>query len=163
MRITQLVLALTLVLAAAPAIPAQMRTINGKVVAIADGDTLTVLDGRLMQHKIRLAGIDAPEKGQPFGTKAREALASKAFGKDVLVALYDNDRHGRDVGRIHFDHRDINMELVQEGFAWRYPQYDKVGRYTDAEADARDHKRGLWADPHPIPPWEYRRAKRGAE
>jgi micrococcal nuclease len=136
--------------------------ITGKVVAIADGDTLTVLDESKTQHKIRLAGIDAPEKGQAFGTKARESLAAKVFRQTVRVEVIDVDRYRREVGRIYLGERFINLEMVTDGLAWRYVQYDKPGEFTAAETDAREHRRGLWADPHPVPPWEWRRAKRQA-
>jgi endonuclease YncB( thermonuclease family) len=136
--------------------------ISGKVVKIADGDTLTIVDASNEQHKIRLAGIDAPEKGQPFGTKARENLAGKVFGQTVRVEVIDVDRYKREVGRIFLHERFINMEMVRDGFAWRYETYDKPGEFTAAEADAREHRRGLWVDRDPIPPWEWRRAKRQA-
>jgi len=135
-------------------------TLTGKVVAIADGDTLAVLDESKTQHKIRLAGIDAPEKGQPFGTKAREALSDKVFQQSVRVDVIDIDRYRREVGRIYLGERFINMEMVRDGFAWRYVTYDKPGEFTAAEADAREHRRGLWVDPNPVPPWEWRKAKR---
>ncbi len=134
----------------------------GKVVKIADGDTLTILDGSSEQHRIRLAGIDAPEKGQPFGTKAREALAGKVFGQPVRIEVIDVDRYHREVGRIYLGERFVNMEMVRDGFAWRYPQYDRPGEFTAAEADARATRRGLWVDPSPTPPWEWRAAKRKA-
>jgi micrococcal nuclease len=136
--------------------------VSGKVVKIADGDTLIILDGANTQHKIRLAGIDAPEKGQPFGTKAREPLAGKVFGQTVRVEVIDVDRYKREVGRTYLSERFINMEMVRDGLAWRYVQYDKPGEFAAAEADAREHRRGLWADPNPVPPWEWRRAKRQA-
>ncbi len=135
-------------------------TLTGKVVAIADGDTLTVLDESKTQHKIRLAGIDAPEKGQAFGTKGARALGDKVFQRSVRIEVIDIDRYHRDVGRIYLGDRFINMELVKDGFAWRYVQYDKPGEFTAAEADAREHRRGLWTDPNPTPPWEWRKAKR---
>ncbi len=135
-------------------------TLNGKVVAIADGDTLTILDGANAQHKIRLAGIDAPEKKQAFGTKSREALAAKVFGKAVRIDVIDVDRYRREVGRIYVGDRFINLEMVRDGFAWRYVRYDKPGEFTAAESEARKHRRGLWADPHPVAPWEFRRQKR---
>jgi len=134
--------------------------VAGKVVKIADGDTLTILDGSNTQHKIRLAGIDAPEKGQPFGTKARENLAGKVFNQTVRVEVIDIDRYKREVGRIYLCERFVNMEMIRDGFAWRYVQYDKPGEFTAAEDDAREHRRGLWADQSPMPPWEWRRAKR---
>jgi endonuclease YncB( thermonuclease family) len=147
--------------AAAPALAAKPGPpVDGKVVKIADSDTLTVLDGSQVQHKIRLAGIDAPEKGQPFGTKARENLAAKVFGQVVHVEVIDVDRYHREVGRIYLGERFINAEMVRDGFAWRYPQYDKPGEFTAAEDDARKHRRGLWSDPHAEPPWEWRQAKR---
>jgi micrococcal nuclease len=134
----------------------------GRVIAIADGDTLTVLDDANSQHKIRLAGIDAPEKGQAFGTRARESLAEKVFRKNVHIEVTDVDRYHREVGRIYLSDRFINMEMVSDGFAWRYVQYDKPGEFTAAEIGAREHRRGLWIDPDPTPPWEWRKAKRTA-
>ena len=130
-------------------------TLAGKVVAISDGDTLTILDEAKTQHKIRLAGIDAPEKGQTFGTKARENLAAKVFGQNVRVDVIDVDRYHREVGRIFLGERFINMEMVTDGFAWRYMQYDKPGEFIGSGDDAREHRRGLWADPNPMPPWEW--------
>ena len=134
--------------------------LTGRGVASADGDTLTVLDDSKTQHKIRLAGIDAPEKGQAFGTKARENLASKVFKQDVRVEVIDIDRYKREVGRIFLGDRFINMEMVSDGYAWRYIQYDKPGEFTAAENDAHEHQRGLWAEKEPVPPWEWRRQKR---
>jgi endonuclease YncB( thermonuclease family) len=134
--------------------------LTGKVVKIADGDTLTILDSANTQHKIRIAGIDAPEKAQPFGAKARENLAGKVFGQMVRVEVIDIDRYRRGVGRIFLGDRFVNMEMVRDGFAWRYVTYDKPGEFTAAEAEAREHHRGLWADRDPVPPWEWRRAKR---
>ena len=150
-----------LLAAAAPAIAAKPHyELAGRVVAIADGDTLTVLDGSNAQHKIRLAGIDAPEKAQPFGTKAREQHAGKVFRQTVRVEVIDVDRYHREVGRIYLGDRFVNLEMVQDGNAWRYPQYDKPGEFTAAEADAREHNRGLWVDRDPVPPWEWRKMKR---
>lgn len=132
----------------------------GQVVKIADGDTLTVLDQARVQHKIRLAGIDAPERSQAFGTQARNALAAKVFRQTVRVDITDTDRYGREVGRVFCANRFINADMVLEGFAWRYPQWDKPGEFAPLEADARRHRRGLWADSHPVPPWEFRKVKR---
>jgi endonuclease YncB( thermonuclease family) len=152
-----------LLIATAPAFAAKPHyDLTGKVVAIADGDTLTLLDGSNEQRRIRLAGIDAPEKGQAFGTKAREDLAAKLFRQTVRVDVIDVDRYHREVGRIYLGERFINMEMVRDGFAWRYVQYDKPGEFTAAEDDARAHRRGLWADPNPTPPWEWRKIKRQA-
>jgi endonuclease YncB( thermonuclease family) len=158
----RLVLAVVLAVASSAFAAKPHYEISGKVVKIADGDTLTILDSANAQHKIRLAGIDAPEKGQPFGTKARENLADKVFGQTVRVEVIDVDRYKREVGRIYLGERFVNMEMVRDGFAWRYVQYDRTGEFTAAEADAREHRRGLWADPNPMPPSEWRRAKRQA-
>lgn len=119
-----------------------------------------ILDPSNTQHTIRLAGIDAPEEGQPFGSKSREALADKVFGPTVRVEVIDVDRYHREVGRIFLGDRFVNSEMVRDGFALRYVTYDKPGEFTAAEADAHEHRRGLWVDPSPTPPWEWRRAKR---
>jgi endonuclease YncB( thermonuclease family) len=121
-------------------------TITGKVISVADGDTLTVLDDAKVQHKIRLHAIDAPEKGHAFRTKARENLAAQVFGKVVRVEVTDVDRYHREVGRIFLGDRFINLEMVRDGFTWRYVRYDKAGEFTDAEREAREKQRGLWAD-----------------
>lgn len=124
-------------------------TLTGKVVAISDGDTLTVLDDAKTQHKIRLAGIDAPEKGQAIGSKAREALGDKVFQQSIHIEVIDIDRYKREVGRIYPGERFVNREMVLDGLVWRYVQYDKPGEFTSAESDAREHRRGLWLDPDP--------------
>jgi micrococcal nuclease len=149
------------ILVGSPAVAAKPHyELRGKVVKIADGDTLTILDGSNEPHRIRLAGIDAPEKGQPFGTKARETLAGKVFGQTVRIEVSDVDRYRRQVGRIYLGNRFVNMEMVRDGFARRYVTYDKPGEFTAAEAEAREHRRGLWVDKDPTPPWEWRRSKR---
>jgi endonuclease YncB( thermonuclease family) len=132
----------------------------GKVVAVPDGDAIIVLDSDRAQHRIRLAGIDAPERVQAFGTKACEALFTKMFRKTVKIDIVMIDRDRREVGYVYLGDRSINEDMVREGFAWRYVQHDTHRVFEAAEKDAREHKRGLWADPHPIPPWEFRKAKR---
>jgi endonuclease YncB( thermonuclease family) len=132
-------------------------TLSGKVVALTDGDALTIEDHAKTPHKIRLAGIDAPELAQAFGSKAREALADKVLGKVVRVEVIDIDRSKQEVGRMYLGERFINRELVRDGFAWRFVRFDRPGEFKAAEADARAHKRGLWIDPHPLPPWQFRR------
>jgi endonuclease YncB( thermonuclease family) len=93
-------------------------------------------------------------KRQPFGTKARENLAEKVFKQKVRVEVIDVDRYKREVGRLYLGERFLNLEMVRDGFAWRYVQYDKPGEFSAAETDACEHWRGLWADPNPGPPWE---------
>lgn len=103
---------------------------------------------------------ERPEKAQPFGTKSRENLAGKVFGNTVRVEVIDVDRYKREVGRIYLGDRFINMEMVRDGFAWRYVRYDKPGEFTAAEREAREKGRGLWADKNPVPPWEWRQLHR---
>ncbi|PKO77723.1 MAG: nuclease [Betaproteobacteria bacterium HGW-Betaproteobacteria-15] len=144
----------------------QAQSIQGLVVSIADGDTLTVLDAQKVQHKIRLAGIDTPERRQPFGQRAREALSTLVFQKVVLVLTEKKDRYGRWVGKVISDGRDVNLVLVVDGWAWHYKKYageqsssDRL-LYASAEEDARSQRSGLWSDPYAIPPWDWRAGAR---
>lgn len=141
-------------------------TIEGRVVGVADGDTVTVLDADKAQHKIRLSGIDAPEKNQPFGQRSKQSLSNLVFAKTVTVETDKRDRYGREVGKVLVGEVDANLMQVQRGFAWHYKAYEReqsvIDRkvYADAEYEARATKRGLWADAVPMPPWEFRKAKR---
>jgi endonuclease YncB( thermonuclease family) len=142
------------------ALPAMGIELRGKVVAVSDGDTLTLLvDHR--QLKIRLAEIDTPERGQPYGSKAKEALSQMVFGKRAQVVATGRDRYGRIVGRVYVGDVDVNAELVQRGAAWVYRQYAKDQGLFALEAEARSAKRGLWGLPEAerAPPWEWRRRK----
>jgi micrococcal nuclease len=138
------------------ATPGSPVVITGKVVSVHDGDTVTILVPTNQQVKIRLAEIDAPEKGQAFGNKSKLALSDKVAGKTVMIQVVDKDRYGRSVGNIHLGDRWINLEMVQEGWAWMYRQYSKSVVMESAEKQARTEGLGLWADKNPIPPWEYR-------
>lgn len=131
------------------------RDISGSVVAIHDGDTLTVLVGTT-QHKIRLNGIDAPELGQAWSQRSRELLASLCFGKTVRVRVLDTDKYGRELGDVYAGEVFVNAELVRAGLAWHYKAYSRDTALAALEAEARAQKRGLWADANPIPPWDYR-------
>jgi endonuclease YncB( thermonuclease family) len=153
------ILPVLLLLVSSPVWATDPVTITGKVVAVADGDTLTVLDVVKNPHKIRLHGIDAPEKAQAFGTKAKKSLATLVFQKDVTVTVVDTDRYGRMVGKVKRGDLDVNLALVKGGWCWRYTTYDKKSEYAAAQAEARAARRGLWADSEPIPPWEFRRRK----
>jgi len=148
----------TLLLTAAPAFAADdpPHSFEAKVVRIADGDTITVLLDKT-QYKIRLEGIDAPEKGQAFGTKARRALGEKIAGQTVRVDWKQRDRYGRIVGRVYLGDRDISLEMVRDGMAWHFKRYSKEAALGEAEREARADRRGLWADQKPIPPWEWRK------
>ena len=138
--------------------------VKGKVVGIADGDTLTVLDSQLIQHKVRLAEIDAPErKGQAFGNRSRESLSNLCFGKKAVVRDAGRDRYGRLLGTVICDGVNANEEQVRAGMAWVYRQYAKrTSRLYDLENAARAAKVGLWSDPNPVEPWNWRKeAKSG--
>jgi len=134
---------------------------EAKVIGVADGDTVTVLTADKQQIKIRLAGIDAPESSQAFGTRAKQALAEKVGGKTIEVVQQSKDRYGRTVADLYVEGRWINLELVAEGWAWHYRQYSKDQRLADAEAAARQAGLGLWAEKDPVPPWGFRRGDRG--
>jgi endonuclease YncB( thermonuclease family)/methylphosphotriester-DNA--protein-cysteine methyltransferase len=148
------------------ALPAQANNtqtvIEGKVVKVSDGDTITVLDKENRQIKIRFQGIDAPESKQEFGQASKENLAGMIFGRQVTVIWSKQDKYGRTVGKVLLDGRDINIEQVKAGLAWHYRKYeteqppeDRV-TYAAAEREARAAKRGLWQDPNPTPPGEWR-------
>jgi endonuclease YncB( thermonuclease family) len=141
-------------------------TLQGRVVGVADGDTVTVLDSSNMQWKIRLMGIDAPEKKQAFGNKSKDHLSGLIFNKNVTVEYSKKDKYGRTVGKILVDGVDANLEQVKAGMAWHYKQYQKEQTmddrisYADAEDVARSGKFGLWIDTDPIPPWYWRKAEK---
>lgn len=128
----------------------------GRVVAIADGDTLTVLDDANAQHKIRISGIDAPEKSQPFGTAARRRLGELVAGQTVALEVRGRDKYGRTLARVAIKGQDIGEQLVGEGLAWHYKRFDNDAALAAAEAKARAARRGLWSDKEPVPPWEWR-------
>ncbi len=135
---------------------------TGKVVAVADGDTITVLDGAKTQHKIRLAGIDAPESKQAFGQASKKHLSDLVFGRDVTLDCGKTDKYRREVCVVMVDGQDANLAQVKAGMAWWYRQYKKEQTsqqrpaYEAAEAFAKAGKVGLWGDADPVPPWEWR-------
>ncbi|HET6891918.1 MAG TPA: thermonuclease family protein [Pyrinomonadaceae bacterium] len=137
-----------------------------EVVGISDGDTITVLDATRPQHKIRLAGIDAPEKRQAFGNVSKQNLARMVFNREVTIDWDKRDRYGRPVGKVLLEGNDICIRQIEEGLAWHFKKYESEqpamdrGAYSRAESDARAARVGLWRDPHPVPPWEFRRPSR---
>jgi endonuclease YncB( thermonuclease family) len=141
-------------------------TLEGRVVGVSDGDTVTILTAENRQFKIRLSGIDAPEKKQPFGAHAKETLARQLFGQPVTVEWSKTDRYGRILGKIEIDGVDANLEQVREGSAWVYTQYlrelpaEDRKLYLEAEREAKSERRGLWRDTDPEPPWQWRRELR---
>ena len=138
---------------------------TGKVVGIADGDTITVIhNGR--GEKIRLHGIDTPEKGQAFGNKAKAVTGNMLRGRVVEITPMTTDRYGRTVALVYVDGQSLNESLVRSGYAWVYRKYCKEAFCADwlaLEDTARNQKKGMWRDPHIIPPWEYRQIGRGQQ
>ena len=137
------------------------NVLESKVVGIADGDTITLLVSH-REIKVRVAGIDAPEKKQPFGQRSKEHLSECAFGKTVSIEWNKTDRYGRTIGKVTADGVDCGLRQIQDGMAWHYKAYAKEqsaierSAYSEAESHARASKAGLWSDPHPTPPWEFR-------
>jgi endonuclease YncB( thermonuclease family) len=132
------------------------------VVAIADGDTLTARcggPGAYEQVRVRLAAIDAPERRQPFGNVSRQHLAALCFQVGATITPKSKDRYGRTVADVACRGQDAATEQVRAGLAWVYPKYARgYQRLYDVQATAEDARRGLWADPEPVPPWEWRKA-----
>ena len=135
------------------------QELTGHVVPIIDGDTLVVLDANNTQHKVKLAGIDCPERKQAWSAKAKQALSDYVFDRQVTVDWGKRDRYKRIVGKVLDGQRDVNLALVTEGMCWWYREYadeqspeDRV-LYAQAEEKARKGRSGLWSDPEPVPPW----------
>lgn len=145
---------------------ANAATLSGLVVAVADGDTITVLDNTNTQHKVRLAGIDAPEKKQAFGNVSKKSLSGLVYGKQVYVEYDKQDRYGRTVGKVLVNGVDANLEQIKHGLAWFYRKYqnemvlDDRLDYLHAEEVAHAAKVGLWLDAEPVAPWDFRRAEK---
>lgn len=137
-------------------------SITGKVVRVADGDTITILTRDKEQVKIRLSGIDCPERAQPWGRNASEALKTVLTGEPVTVEVMDVDRYGRTVGRVYIKNMNINRHLVESGNCWVFPRYAKDSQLFKLQDEAKAAQRGLWRLPEGerVPPWEWRRNKR---
>lgn len=135
---------------------------TGQVVGVIDGDTIDVLHNGKAE-RIRLTGIDCPEKGQAFGKKAKQAASELAFGKEVTVETYGQDKFRRTIGEVILpDEMNLNQELVKQGWCWWYRKYAPGNTVLEGlEKKAREAKKGLWGEPAPVPPWVYRKAKRG--
>jgi endonuclease YncB( thermonuclease family) len=132
------------------------------VVGVADGDTITVLHDE-KQAKIRLYGIDCPERGQAFGKKAKQFTSNMVFQKTVSVEEITRDRYGRTVALVYLDDKSLNEALIRAGLAWMYHRYCEepiCWKWRNLETEANRAKVGLWSDPNPIPPWEFRRKGR---
>jgi endonuclease YncB( thermonuclease family) len=155
----------TLILGVLMALAASLAwadTLVGRVVAVLDGDTVTVLDLARVEHRIRLSGIDAPEKAQPFGVASKRQLSEAVYNQKVTVEWTKHDRYGRIVGKIVMNGRDICLEQVKAGMAWHYKKYEREqspedrAAYANAEADAKARSVGLWSEAGGVPPWAWR-------
>jgi endonuclease YncB( thermonuclease family) len=152
---------------------AHAEPLTGRVVGVSDGDTITVLDAENQQHKIRVAGIDAPEKKQPFGQRSKEHLSDLVFGKEVDIVGNKIDRYGRTIAKVMVAAQgcdgsqclrtvDAGLRQIEAGLAWWYRKYAKEqssidrGLYEAAETKAKDGRLSLWSEANPIPPWEWR-------
>ena len=172
MKIFGLALALIVVFG-----PAGAEVLAGRVVGVSDGDTITVLDAAKTQHKIRVAGIDAPEKKQAFGQASKENLSRLVFDKEVDIEWTKHDRYKRIVGKVMLAPPDCSsacprtfdagLSQVSAGLAWWYRKYakdqpaDDLPKYENAELDAQSRRQGLWGDKSPIAPWDWRKGDHG--
>lgn len=135
--------------------------ITGKVIKISDGDTFTLLKDNLEQVRVRLDGIDCPEKNQEYGNKAKEILSWMIWDKKVYVKIYKYDRYSRAIAKVYTDEiEDVNFSLLSLGLAWHYKKYNSNPEYDKAEKYAQKNKLGLWQDKNPIAPWDFRKGIR---
>lgn len=147
------VLALFAALAFSKGIPDELE---GKAVKIADGDTFTLLTTGNAQVKIRLNGIDAPEKGQDFWIASKDLLGRLLSGHSLRVKITGKDRYGRLIGDVYAGHLWVNGSMVEAGLAWHFLKYSSDPQLAKAETYAREHRSGLWKQSSPLPPWEFR-------
>ncbi|MGD9332580.1 MAG: thermonuclease family protein [Desulfobacterales bacterium] len=147
--------------AAAPALAGDL--IAARVIGVTDGDSVIVLEDGNNRVKIRLHGVDCPEIGQASGAEAKNFTSGLSFGKAIEYRLVGIDKFGSTVATVYLDDgRELNLEIIKAGLGWYEKRYLKRPDYADAEAQARKDKIGLWADPDPLSPWEWRR-KKGAK
>lgn len=134
---------------------------SARVIGISDGDSIVILTADKTQHRIRLWGIDAPETGQEFGSRAKQTASGLAFGKTVKILPRDKDRYGRTVAEVILpDGRSMNREMVRQGMAWWYRQFaPHDAELAGLEAAAKAALLGLWGQPNPVPPWDCRRGE----
>ncbi len=136
------------------------QKIFGKVVRISDGDTITILDSLNQQHRVRLHGIDSPEKGQDYYQVAKEYIGQLCFQREVEVSILKYDHYKRAIGKVYIDSTEVNISMLKAGLAWHFLQFDKSEEYALAEAEARLNKRNLWSLKTAQAPWEFRKIKR---
>lgn len=131
-----------------------------QVIAISDGDTITVLLGSNVQQKLRLAEVDCPENGQPFGKNAKHYTSEQVFGKTITFVAIDTDRYGRTIAKVYYDGKYLSEEIIMAGYGWWYHYYSDNDILGEFEQQARHEKKGLWQDPAAIAPWDYRNQNR---
>lgn len=134
--------------------------ITAKVVGIKDGDTVVVLLEGNIQKTLRLAEVDCPEKGQPFGNNARQFTSNQVFGKTISYIETDTDRYGRSIAKVYYDGKYLSEELIKAGLGWWYYQYSSNDSLGKLQEKAKNKKIGLWQDPQPIAPWDFRKIQR---
>ena len=139
-----------------------VAAVVGKVVKVVDGDTLHIYSNK-GTYKIRLSGIDAPERGQAYGKRAKEHLEFLVAGKQVIAIVESKDRYGRYVASVKVESKDVCAEMLAAGYAWHYKQYDNNKYYDELQHEAKKAKRGLWLDKKPQAPWEYRKEQRAGQ
>ena len=137
------------------------QILKGKAVKITDGDTFTLLVDGHEQVKIRIDGIDAPDKGQAFGNRAKEYLSGMIWGEELTVRVMKTDKYGRSIGKVSTPSVvDVGLEMIKAGYAWQYREYNKEKSYEDAEILARRNRNGLWLDKNPIKPQDFRKVRK---
>lgn len=136
------------------------RIYKGKSIHVDDGDTFTFLSSRKARYKIRLDGIDAPEKGMPYARKAKEYLAALLLNQVIELRVISIDRYERYICKVYCNQKEVNLQMVQAGYAWHYTTYNKDTLLSQAEAKARQQKTGLWKDKDPLAPWTVRAYRR---
>ena len=134
--------------------------IKGKVIKITDGDTFVLLTDSKEQIKIRLHGIDAPEKKQDYGTVSKNYLSNLVFKKDIIIEYKNRDRYGRRIGIAFMEGVNVNEKMLSEGMAWHFKKYDTNSQWSVLESKAKEEKKGPWSQPNPVAPWEWRVRKK---
>ena len=128
------------------------------VVGISDGDTFTVINRDKLQLRVRVYGIDAPERGQAFGNRAKQALSSYIAGEEIEIDVQSQEKWGRFVARVYTpEGEDVALLMLRSGMAWHYAHFDGTAAYREAQEAARAEKAGLWTDSNPIAPWDFRK------
>jgi micrococcal nuclease len=132
----------------------------GKVIGIKDGDTVEVIDNQYKTSILRLAEVDCPEKKQPFGMKAKQFTSDAIYLKTVKYIVTNKDRHGRSIAKVYYKNKYLSAEIIKNGMGWQYKRYSSSQELAQFEKKARSKKIGLWTDPHPIYPPEWRKTKK---